>query len=63
MLALLQNEMVLYAIIIALVGAVVIGKFIGFKKFFGYFYGSSERVATAKAKTAKAPATAAKPAE
>lgn len=59
MLALLQNEMVLYAIIVVLVGSFVIGKFIGFKKFFGYFRGSKERVVAAKAKANTAKATAA----
>ena len=48
MLALLQNELVLYAIIVGLVAAFIIGRFIGF------FTGSGERAQAAKAKTAKA---------
>ena len=56
MLALLQNEMVLYAIIILLVGSFLIAKTVGFKKFVGFFRGSGKRVAEAKAKNAAAKA-------
>lgn len=52
MIALLQNELVLYGIIIALVAMFIIGKFIGFRRFFGWFSGSGKRVETAKAKSA-----------
>lgn len=54
MLALLQNELVLYAIIVGLVAAFIIGRFIGFKKFISFFTGSGNRAQAAKAKTAKA---------
>lgn len=64
MLALLQNELVLYAIIVGLVAAFIIGRFIGFKKFISFFTGSGERAQAAKAKAAKATtATTAKSAE
>ena len=56
MFALLQNELILYSIIVVMVLAFIIGRFVGFKKFFGYFRSSGERVTVAKAKTAdKAP--------
>jgi|TARA_S200002703_G_scaffold159912_1_gene175430 hypothetical protein len=58
MFALLQNEYAMYLIIVLLVLGIVIGKFIGFKKFFGFFAGSGERVETAKAKTAAKATTA-----
>lgn len=54
MFALLQNELVLYAIIVGLVAAFIIGRFIGFKKFISFFTGSGNRAQAAKAKTAKA---------
>ena len=62
MLALLSNEWVLGGIIIVLVFSIVIAKFVGFKKFFGIFARSGERVEAAKAKaaTAKAETTKAK---
>lgn len=64
MFALLQNELILYTIIVVMVVAFVIGKFVGFKKFFGYFRSSGDRVTIAKAKTAPtAPAKATKAAK
>jgi len=64
MFALLQNELILYTIIVVLVLSFVIGKFVGFKKFFGYFRSSGDRVTEAKAKTTPtAKAKAAKAAE
>ena len=54
MLALLSNEFVLGGIIIALVLGILIGKTVGFKKVFGWFRGSGERVQAAKAQTVKA---------
>lgn len=63
MLALLQNEWVLGAVIIVLVVGFIIGKWVGFKRFFRLFTGSGERVATAKAKAETAKAPAAKPAK
>jgi hypothetical protein len=52
MFALLQNELILYTIIVVMVLAFIIGKFVGFKKFFGYFRSSGDRVTAAKVKTA-----------
>ena len=61
MFALLQNELILYTIIVVMVLAFIIGKFVGFKKFFGYFRSSGDRVTAAKVKTAPtAPAKATK---
>lgn len=61
MLALLQNEMVLYTIIVVMVLAFAIYKTVGFKRFFGFFRGSKDRVETARANAAEA-ATEAPPA-
>mgnify|MGYP003674112851 FL=1 len=64
MFALLQNELILYTIIVVMVLAFIIGKFVGFKKFFGYFRSSGDRVTAAKVKTAPtAPAKATKAAK
>ena len=56
MIAILQNELVLYGIIVALVLMFIIGKFIGFRRFFGWFSRGSDRVETAKAKASEAAA-------
>ena len=58
MFALLQNELILYTIIVVMVLAFIIGKFVGFKKFFGYFRSSGDRVTAAKVKTAPTAPTA-----
>lgn len=66
MIALLQNELVLYGIIAALVLGIAIHKFFGLGRFIRLFTGSGERVKTAKAKTAaqkKADTAAAESAE
>lgn len=56
MIAILQNELVLYGIIVGLVLMFIIGKFIGFRRFFGWFSRGSERAETAKAKASEAAA-------
>ena len=63
MIALLQNELVLTGIIIALVLGIVIHKWFGLGRLIRVFTGSGKRVEVAKAKTAKAKTAAQKKAD
>ena len=53
MMALIQNEYVMYAVIVLLVLGIAIQKFYGLGKFIKLFTGSSEKVAAAKAAKAE----------
>ena len=57
MLALLQNELVMYALIVAIVGTLLVARFIGLRKAGEWLFGKNTPAARA-AKATKAPKAA-----